>query len=372
MADAIHNAISILLKESSLSENEMHAAVLQVMDGNASAVGLGMLLTALRLKGETVDEIVGAARALRERAIRIPTQRPGLLDTCGTGGDELSTFNISTATALVTAACGVPVAKHSNRGFTSRSGSADVLEALGVRIDLTPQEVARAIDEIGIGFCFAPVAHGAMKYAAPVRKQLGFRTVFNMLGPLTNPAGAEFQLVGAGRIAVAEKLAESLVRLGTARALVVCGNDELDEVSLWGTTMMIRVEHGEIERFQWRPADLGLEECQRRRLACDVDCGERSDNSGRAFGSDRAGAKYRFGQRGGRIGCRAEFSGTARGGCRRGCSHRFRTGASHTGAADAFRSNSRLKSADWPFVVPCVSVEGAYNSMRLQRFFKEH
>jgi anthranilate phosphoribosyltransferase len=261
MSDAIHNAISILLKESSLSENEMHAAVLQVMDGNASAIGLGLLLTALRLKGETVDEIVGAARALRERAIRIPTQRPGLLDTCGTGGDELSTFNISTATAIVTAACGVPVAKHSNRGFSSRSGSADVLESLGVRIDLTPQEVARAIDEIGIGFCFAPVAHGAMKYAAPVRKQLGFRTVFNMLGPLTNPAGAEFQLVGAGRIAIAEKLAEALVRLGTTRALVVCGNDELDEVSLWGTTTLICVEDGKTERLAWTAKALGLEEC---------------------------------------------------------------------------------------------------------------
>jgi anthranilate phosphoribosyltransferase len=261
MSDAIHNAISILLKQSSLSENEMHAAVLQVMDGNASGIGLCMLLTALRLKGETVDEIVGAARALRERAIRIPTSRPGILDTCGTGGDELSTFNISTATAIVTAACGVPVAKHSNRGFTSKSGSADVLEALGVRIDLTPEQVARAINEIGIGFCFAPVAHGAMKYAAPVRKQLGFRTVFNMLGPLTNPAGAEFQLVGAGKIAIAEKLGEALVRLGTSRALVVCGNDELDEVSLWGRTTILRVEHGETARFAWTAEDLGLEEC---------------------------------------------------------------------------------------------------------------
>jgi anthranilate phosphoribosyltransferase len=262
MSDAIHNAISILLKESSLSENEMHAAVLQVMDGNASAVGLGMLLTALRLKGETVDEIVGAARALRERAIRIPAQRPGLLDTCGTGGDELSTFNISTATALVIAACGVPVAKHSNRGFTSRSGSADALEALGVRIDLSPERVARSVDEIGLGFCFAPVAHGAMKYAAPVRKQLGFRTIFNMLGPLTNPAGAEFQLVGAGRIAVADKLAEALVRLETKRALVVCGNDELDEVSLWGTTTALLIEGGKIERFTWTASDFGLEECR--------------------------------------------------------------------------------------------------------------
>jgi anthranilate phosphoribosyltransferase len=261
MADAIHNAISILLKESSLTENEMEAAVLQVMDGNASPVGLGMLLTALRLKGETVDEIVGAARALRERAIRIPTNRRGLLDTCGTGGDELSTFNVSTATAFVTAACGVPVAKHSNRGVSSRSGSADVLEALGVRIDLTAEEVARAIDEIGIGFCFAPLAHGAMKYAAPVRKQLGFRTIFNLLGPLTNPAGADFQLIGAGRVAIAHKLAQSLARLGTTRALVVCGNDELDEVSLWGRTSVLRVERGKIEASEWTADLLGLPEC---------------------------------------------------------------------------------------------------------------
>jgi anthranilate phosphoribosyltransferase len=261
MADAIHNAISILLKESSLSENEMHAAVLQVMDGNSSPLGLGMLLTGLRLKGETVDEIVGAARALRERAIRIPTRRSGLLDTCGTGGDELQTFNVSTATAFVTAACGVPVAKHSNRGVSSRSGSADVLEALGVRIDLPPEEVGRAIDEIGLGFCFAPVAHGAMRYAAPVRKQLNFRTIFNLLGPLTNPADANFQLVGAGRTVLAEKLAQALVRLGTIRALVVCGNDELDEVSLWGRTVVLRVENRMIEASEWSAGLLGLDEC---------------------------------------------------------------------------------------------------------------
>jgi anthranilate phosphoribosyltransferase len=261
MADAIHNAISILLKESSLSENEMHAAVLQVMDGNATAIGLGMLLTALKLKGETVDEIVGAARALRERAIRIPAKRSGLLDTCGTGGDELHTFNVSTATAFVTAACGVPVAKHANRSVSSRSGSADVLESLGVRIDLSPAQVARAIDEIGIGFCFAPLAHGAMKYAAPVRKQLGFRTIFNMLGPLTNPAGAEFQLLGAGRTALAEKLAQALARLGTTRAFIVCGNDELDEVSLWGRTTVFRVEDHAIDASEWSASVLGLDEC---------------------------------------------------------------------------------------------------------------
>ena len=261
MADAIHNAIAILMKERSLTENETHAAVLQVMDGNASSVGLGMLLTALKLKGESVDEIVGAARAMRERVTPIRTSRSGLLDTCGTGGDELQTFNISTATALVTA-CGVPVAKHSNRSFSSRSGSADVLEALGVRVDLSPERVAGCIDEIGVGFCFAPLVHGAMQHATPVRRQLGFRTIFNLLGPLTNPASAEFQILGAGKIAVAEKLAAAAARLGTKRTLVVCGNNELDEVSLWGTTKVFRVEGNAIETFDWSAAQLGLPECR--------------------------------------------------------------------------------------------------------------
>jgi anthranilate phosphoribosyltransferase len=262
MPDAIHNAISILLRESSLTEHEMEAAVLQVMDGNASSIGLAMLLAALKLKGETVDEIVGAARAMRERALPIKTRRTGLLDTCGTGGDELHTFNISTATALVTAACGVPVAKHSNRSFSSRSGSADVLEALGVRVDLSPERVARCIDEIGIGFCFAPLVHGAMQHAGSVRRQLGHRTIFNLLGPLTNPAGADFQVLGAGRKAIAEKLAGAAARLGTKRTLVVCGNDELDEVSLWGRTTVFHIEGNAVRQYEWTAEQLGLPECR--------------------------------------------------------------------------------------------------------------
>ncbi|HEV3301570.1 MAG TPA: anthranilate phosphoribosyltransferase [Planctomycetaceae bacterium] len=261
MPDAIHNSIAILLKGSSLTENEMHAAVLQVMDGNAPSVGLGMLLTGLKLRGETVDEIVGAARAMRERVTPIKCRRNGLLDTCGTGGDALSTFNISTATALVTAACGVPIAKHSNRSASSVSGSADVLEALDVRVDLASERVAECIDTIGIGFCFAPLVHGAMKFAAPVRKQLGFRTIFNLLGPLTNPAGAEFQLLGAGRVALAEKLAAAVARLGTKRTLVVCGNDELDEVSLWGRTTVFRVQGQSIDVSEWSAERLNLKEC---------------------------------------------------------------------------------------------------------------
>jgi anthranilate phosphoribosyltransferase len=291
MADAIHNAIAILLKESSLTENEMHAAVLQVMDGNASSVGFGMLLSGLRLKGENVDEIVGAARAMRERVTPIRCRRTGLLDTCGTGGDELHTFNISTATALVTAACDVPVAKHSNRSVSSVSGSADVLEALGVRVDLSAERVAACIDEVGVGFCFAPLVHGAMKFAAPVRKQLGHRTIFNLLGPLTNPAGAEFQLIGTGRIALAEKLASAAARLGTTRTLVVCGNDELDEVSLWGKTTVFRVEKGEISVSEWSAERMGLAECRPEDLRV-RSAAESADRIARVLGGCEQGPTY--------------------------------------------------------------------------------
>ena len=199
---------------------------------------------------------------MRERATPIPCRSTGLLDTCGPGGDGLGTFNISTAAALVAAASGVKVAKHGNRSVTSNSGSADVLEALGVHLQLSPEQVGRCIDEVGIGFCFAPLLHGAMKFAAPVRKQLGFRTIFNLLGPLTNPAQAEFQLIGVPRIALAEKLALALAELGTRHALVVCGNDELDEVSLWGVTQVWEIDGGEIHRHEWTAAAAGLPECR--------------------------------------------------------------------------------------------------------------
>jgi anthranilate phosphoribosyltransferase len=174
----------------------------------------------------------------------------------------LHTFNISTAAALVAAAAGQPVAKHGNRSVSSSSGSADVLEALGVNLQLSPAQVADCVDQIGIGFCFAPLLHQAMKYAAPVRKQLGFRTIFNMLGPLTNPAQAAYQLVGASRIASAEKLANALHQLGAGRALVVCGNDELDEVSLWGETTVFEVSTGGVQRHTWTTPILGLPTCR--------------------------------------------------------------------------------------------------------------
>jgi anthranilate phosphoribosyltransferase len=262
MHAALLTIVDSVLAGGELSSEAMHAAISAVMDGQAAEIDIASLLTALRCRGETVPMLVGAARAMRERATPIPCQSTGLLDTCGPGGDGLGTFNISTAAALVAAACGVKVAKHGNRSVTSKSGSADVLEALGVNLQLTPEQVGKCIDEVGIGFCFAPLLHGAMKYAAPVRKQLGFRTIFNLLGPLTNPAKAAFQLIGVAKIELAEKLAAALCELGTGHSLVVCGNDELDEVSLWCQTQVWEIGGGRIQRHTWTAADAGLPECR--------------------------------------------------------------------------------------------------------------
>jgi anthranilate phosphoribosyltransferase len=262
MISFIDIAIRTAVAGADLTETQMHAAVGAIMDGDAGEAQTAALLTALRMKGESIQEIVGAARAMMERCATIPCSTSGLLDTCGTGGDGLHTFNISTATALVVAAAGVPVAKHGNRGVSSSSGSADVLRALGVNIELSPEQVGRCIDEIGIGFCFAPLVHGAMKHAAPVRRQLGFRTIFNLLGPLTNPADAEFQLIGANTTAAAEKLAGAVQQLGRTRVVVVCGNGELDEVSLWGETAAWIVADGELREDRWTSASFGLPECR--------------------------------------------------------------------------------------------------------------
>ncbi|MEX0703745.1 MAG: anthranilate phosphoribosyltransferase [Planctomycetales bacterium] len=268
-SDPLRTALDRLLAGRDLSAAEMQAAVAGIMDGGADEVRMAAFLTALRIKGETVEELAGAASAMIERAAPVRSARTGLLDTCGTGGDGLRTFNISTATALVAAAAGVPVAKHGNRSVSSSSGSADVLEALGVDLRLTPAQVGACLDEVGIGFCFAPLVHGAMKHAAPVRQRLGFRTVFNLLGPLTNPAGAEFQLVGAHRVETAEKLAHALAALGRARATVVCGDDALDEVALWGETCVFRVRPGDVRREAWTAASFGLPECSVEELRVD-------------------------------------------------------------------------------------------------------
>jgi len=265
----IQHALDRLTAGRDLESGEAYAAFSAIMEGGSSQVETAALLAVLRVKGEAVSEIVGAARAMHERATRIETVHRGLLDTCGTGGDQLQTFNISTAAAFVVAACGVPVPKHGNRGSSNGCGSADVLEQLGVNINLAPDRVARCIDELKIGFCFAPLFHAAMKHAAPVRKQLQFRTIFNLLGPLTNPARAEFQLVGTSRIETARRLALALAELGRPHAYVVCGADQLDEVSLWGTTSAFEVSGGDLVEHRWTAETFGLPECRVDQLQVD-------------------------------------------------------------------------------------------------------
>ncbi len=241
-----------------LTQEEMQGAIEQVMEGRLRPEQVGLLLSSLAFKGETVDEIAGAAAALRRFMTPIRTSRTGVLDTCGTGGDGSATFNISTAAALVTAAAGVPVAKHGNRRVTSRTGSADVLRTLGVNIEAAVPQIERCLDELGICFCFAPLLHGAMKHVAPIRQQLGIRTIFNLLGPLTNPAGAAHQLLGVGQSELRPKLAEVLARLGTAGSAVVSGRDGLDEVTLAAPTDVCQVGRGTPLEYVWRPEDFGI------------------------------------------------------------------------------------------------------------------
>ncbi len=258
MSNELQRAIREVVAGGTLAQNQMHDLVCQIMDGHADPVQVAGLLCMMAQRGETVDEIAGAAAAMRSRCTLIRQQGEGLLDTCGTGGDGLHTFNISTATAIVCAASGIQVAKHGNRSVSSTSGSADVLEKMGVKIDLTPEQVNSCIDSVGIGFCFAPLLHQAMKHLAPVRKSLGIRTIFNLLGPLTNPARAEFQLIGTIRDTFAEKLAHALALLGTTRSVIVCGNNEIDEVSLWGKTKVFLVEQARVSTMQWTADDFGL------------------------------------------------------------------------------------------------------------------
>jgi anthranilate phosphoribosyltransferase len=241
-----------------LSFDEMSVAIDLVMQGRCTDGEIALLLTSLRAKGETVAELAGAAAAMRKHMTPIRTDRTGVLDTCGTGGDGSGTFNISTAAALVTAAAGVPVAKHGNRGITSRSGSADVLAALGVNIEADVPQVERCLDRLGICFCFAPLLHQSMRQVAPVRKQLGVPTIFNLLGPLSNPARAEYQLLGVGKPHLRPLLAQALAMLKVKRSLVVCGEDGLDEVTLAGGTVVSEVGPAAAREFRWTPADFGL------------------------------------------------------------------------------------------------------------------
>ncbi len=242
-----------------LALDEMSAVIDLVMRGDVPDDQLALLLTALRAKGETVEEIAGAAAAMRRHMRPIRSARTGLLDTCGTGGDGSRTFNISTAAALVTAAAGVPVAKHGNRAATSRSGSADVLAELGVNVNADLPVVERCLDTLGICFCFAPLFHPAMKRVGAVRARLGVPTIFNLLGPLSNPAGASFQLLGVGKPHLRNLLARALQLLGTERAVIVCGEDGLDEVTIAAPTRATDVSRGQFRELTWTPETFGLQ-----------------------------------------------------------------------------------------------------------------
>lgn len=262
--------LSALIAGQDLDCDQAHGLMRSVMAGEIPPARLAGLLVALRAKGESVDEIAGFARAMREGAVAIrpaTSGHSGLLDTCGTGGDGTGTFNISTATALVCAAMGIRVAKHGNRAVSSKCGSADVLEALGVNLDVTPQRVSDLIDEVGIGFMFAPRLHPAMKHAMPARLELGVRTVFNVLGPLTNPAGADRQLLGVFDPDLCEPLARVLGALGSARAYVVHGHGGLDEVSLLGPTFVAALQDGAVTTSTFEPGQAGLTICAPEDLA---------------------------------------------------------------------------------------------------------
>ncbi|HEX7491657.1 MAG TPA: anthranilate phosphoribosyltransferase [Candidatus Limnocylindrales bacterium] len=256
MSDKVRAALAAVVEGKTLSMDEAYGAMGSVMDGEATQAQLAALLVALRMRGETVEELTGFAKAMRERVLRVEAPE-GAIDTCGTGGDGSHTFNISTAAAFVVAAAGVPVAKHGNRAMTSACGSADVLEALGVATDLNPAEAGEALRRDGFAFLFAQGYHPAMKHAGPTRKEIGVRTAFNLLGPMTNPAGALRQVVGVGSPSAAPKLAEVLRLLGAERALVVHG-DGMDELPLDGTGVLYDVTPAGVVRRQVVAAELGL------------------------------------------------------------------------------------------------------------------
>jgi anthranilate phosphoribosyltransferase len=264
--DILTRAIDSVCSGTHLTSDHAGAVLDEIMEGRADHVQTGAFLVALRAKGETVAELVGLARTMRRLAAEVDAGAAGLVDTAGTGGGP-STFNISTAAALVAAAAGCRVAKHGNRSNTSRCGSADLLEALGVKIDLGPKEVARCIDEVGFGFMFAPRHHAAMKHVAPVRKELAVRTIFNFLGPLTNPAGATRQLLGVSDSHYQETIAEALVGLGCERALVVRARDGLDEISVSDSTRVVEVRDGGTEEWFLDPEDAGFDRADIGRIA---------------------------------------------------------------------------------------------------------
>ena len=270
----IKEAIGKIVLQQDLAETEMIEVMNQIMGGEATPAQIGSFITALRMKGETIDEIAGAARVMRDHATpirvgkaldidreEINLDQETILDTCGTGGSGTKSFNISTTVAFVVSACGVKVAKHGNRSISSACGSADVLEALGVNLNVTPQQVESCINEIGVGFLFAPALHGAMKHAIGPRREIGIRTIFNILGPLTNPAGADRQVLGVYDESLVEVLAMVLVKLGCRRGFVVHGLDGMDEVTLTGPTRVGEICDGAVTLSTIEPEDFGLRRC---------------------------------------------------------------------------------------------------------------
>ena len=265
----ITEAVRTLVERRDLSRMEAAAAMEAIMSGSATNAQIAAFLTGLRMKGETVEELIGFAQVMRQKVVRIRTRadevaaltgtdRDMLIDTCGTGGDASGTFNISTATAFVVAGAGLKVAKHGNRSASTLCGSADVVETLGVKLELTPAQIARCVNEAGIGFMYAPLLHTAMKHVMPTRREIVIRTVFNLLGPLTNPAGANAQVIGVAAAALTEPLARVLAELGTIRAFVVHGADGLDEISNTGESRVSEVREGVVRTFGVRPEDFGM------------------------------------------------------------------------------------------------------------------
>lgn len=254
----IRKAIAKVVDGNNLSTEEMNMVMKAVMTGHATDAQIGALLVALRMKGESIEEITGAAEVMRELSFKVPVEGEHLVDTCGTGGDGANLFNVSTASAFVVAAAGGNVAKHGNRSVSSSTGSADVLEAAGVNLDVNAQQVARAIEEIGVGFMFAPAHHSAMRFAIGPRKELALRTIFNMLGPITNPAGVKRQVIGIFAKELCRPMAEVLSRLGSKHVMVVHSNDGLDEISIAADTHVAELKDGEITEYDINPQDLDL------------------------------------------------------------------------------------------------------------------
>jgi len=284
----LKQAIDRVLGRHDLAQEEMVQVMRTIMTGGATPAQIGGFLVGLRMKGETVGEISAAAQVMRELATRVVVSAEHLVDTCGTGGDASGTFNVSTASAFVAAAAGARVAKHGNRSVSSRSGSADVLEAAGVRLDLSAEQVARCIDTVGVGFMFAPAHHGAMKHAIGPRREMGVRTIFNVLGPLTNPAGAPNQVLGVFSDLLLDPLAQVLLKLGSRHVLVVHARDGLDEISIGEKTAVAELRDGMIHHYSIRPEDFGLERTSLGSLK--VESAEQSLAVIRGVLEDRSGA----------------------------------------------------------------------------------